>query len=126
MAASVLVVDDDKLTRWSLGRILARMGCEVREATSGDEGLAAIRERRPDLVLLDIILPDVDGLRVLEEVRRTHPDLPVLLMTAQPSPETRRRAQALHAEGYLEKPCHQAALERAVGAVLSPRGDCSP
>jgi two-component system nitrogen regulation response regulator GlnG len=119
MRASVLIIDDDKLTRWSLTTVLARLGYEVREAATGDAGLAALSERRPDLILLDIVLPDTDGLRVLADIRAHHPSLPVLLMTANPSRESRRLAEQLGASAYLEKPLAADALESAIATHLA-------
>jgi len=116
---AVLVVDDDKLTRWSCATLLGRLGYRVREAASGGECLAALRAELPDLVLLDIILPDTDGFRVLSQIRATHPELPVILMTASPERGSRARARASGATDYLEKPCDAAALEAAL-AKLSP------
>ncbi len=83
-AATILVIDDDKLTRWSVSTLLGRAGYHVQEAATGKEGLAAIEEAAPNLVLLDIELPDMDGFAVLKAILEIRPDLPVLTMTAGP------------------------------------------
>jgi two-component system response regulator GlrR len=118
-AFTILVVDDDKLTRFSLSKILGRAGYRIREAASATEGMAAIEEERPGLVLLDIRLPDRDGFSVLEAIRAGHPHLPVVMMTAHHSEETARRASAQGAWGYLAKPCDPAALQSVVATTLA-------
>jgi len=117
-AATILVIDDDKLIRWSLSTVLGRAGYRVHEAATGKDGLAAVRDQRPDLVLLDIRLPDMDGITVLEQIRRRHPELPVLTMTAHGTSETAHVAVGLGARGHLEKPCDPTLLLAAVSRVL--------
>jgi two-component system response regulator GlrR len=126
-APTVLVVDDDKLTRFSLSRILGRAGYRIREAASATEGMAAIEEERPGLVLLDIRLPDRDGFVVLRTIRASHPQLPVVMMTAHHSEDTAREASAQGAWGYLAKPCDPVELQSVVSTALgippSPASD---
>ena len=115
---TILVVDDDKLIRWSVSVVLGHAGYRVHEAATGQEGLAAVLEHRPDLVLLDIALPDLDGFAVLEAIRQTHPDLPVLMMTADATNETARQAARLGACGQLDKPFDPALLQVTVSEAL--------
>lgn len=117
-AATILVIDDDKLSRWSLSTLLGRAGHVVREAATGKEGLASLQEAAPQLVLLDIELPDMDGFAVLEKIRLACPDLPVLMMTADPTAESARRALRLGAQGQLHKPIDSVTLEAAVAQAL--------
>ena len=114
----ILVIDDDKLTRWSLAKILARFGCRVREAASAAEGLAKAGESPPDLVLLDMRLPDADGVSVLQGLRRSLPELPVVMMSANPTQERVQRARRLGARGFLPKPCVVAVLQALVTSLL--------
>ena len=117
---TVLVVDDDKLTRFSLSKILGRVGYQVEEAGSAAEGMAAIEgEPPPDLVLLDIRLPDRDGFAVLQTIHATYPRLPVVMMTAHHTEDTARRATTLGAWAYLTKPCDPAELQSVVSAALA-------
>jgi len=117
-APTVLVVDDDKLTRFSLSKILGRAGYRIREAASATEGMAAIEEERPGLVLLDIRLPDRDGFAVLRAIRGSHPQLPVVMMTAHHTEDNAREASAQGAWGYLAKPCDPADLQTIVSTAL--------
>ncbi len=117
-APTILIIDDDKLIRWSLSTLLGRAGYRIREAATGKEGLAAVESSTPDLVLLDIMLPDMDGFAVLGAIRQAHPQLPVVTMTADATPETARQALRLGARGHLEKPCDSAVLLAAVSEAL--------
>ncbi len=127
-AASILVIDDDRLTRWSVSTLLGRAGYHVHEAATGKDGFAAIEEVGPNLVLLDIELPDMDGFAVLAMVRERHPDLPVLMMTADATAETARKALRLGAQGHLDKPIDSTTLDAAVSRALqssAPPGQAS-
>jgi DNA-binding response OmpR family regulator len=114
----VLIVDDDKLTRWSVSRVLTRAGYQVQEAATAADGLAAIEGDRPDAVLLDIVLPDGDGFSALRTIHETHPRLPVILITAHGSEETVRTARDLGARGHLTKPCNPAELCAALALAI--------
>ena len=114
----VLIVDDDKLTRWSVSRALTRAGYQVQEAATAADGLAAIVGEPPDAVLLDIVLPDGDGFSALRAIHETHPQLPVILITAHGSEETARMARELGARGHLVKPCNPAELCAALALAL--------
>lgn len=124
-AATILVIDDDKLIRWSVSTVLGRAGYRVKAAATGEEGLAAVQNRTPDLVLLDITLPDMDGFRVLGAIRQSHPEIPVLTMTADATAETAREALRLGARGHLDKPFDppslKAAVSQALGSVTQPK-----
>ena len=82
---SVLIVEDDSLTRQMLRTLLERQGWTVREATNGRTGLAALRERLPALVILDLMMPEMDGFSFVSEMRAkaTWRDIPVLVLTAK-------------------------------------------
>lgn len=77
----------------------------MREAASAAEGLAKAGESRPDLVLLDIRLPDADVDTVLRGLLRSRPEVPVVMMSADATPETVRHMRRLGACGFLAKPC---------------------
>jgi two-component system nitrogen regulation response regulator GlnG len=119
-AATVLVVDDDKLTRYSLSKILGRAGWRIREARSAQEGLAAVEKERPRLVLLDIRLPDGDGFAVLREIRERFPGVPVVMMTAHHTEEAARAATAMGAWRYLVKPCDPDTIRTLASTAPDP------
>jgi two-component system nitrogen regulation response regulator NtrX len=100
----VLVVDDEAAIRRSLSGILADEGYETALAEDGERALAAVRERAPDLVLLDIAMPGRDGIQVLEDLRRSQPTLPVVMMSGHGTIETAVRATQLGAFDFIEKP----------------------
>ena len=117
----MLVVDDDKLTRWSVATILMGLGYQVSEAASLEEAAAFLNSHTPRLVLLDIRLPDGDGFALLQDIRKQYPSVPVLMMTAHPSPDTVKRALTLGAAGHLKKPFKPHELKQAVLAALEKR-----
>ena len=86
MSASghILIVDDEAVLRQTLARILQRAGLEVTTVAGGREALEYARQQAFDLVYLDIRMPDMNGLAVLKRLHADHPELPVVLFTAQP------------------------------------------
>ncbi len=105
-AASVLVVDDDLSNRESLSRRLLRRGYDVATAAGGQEALTLIEERDFDVILLDVMMPGMNGLEVLEQIRLTHPltELPVVMATAKDASEDLVSAFGLGANDYVTKP----------------------
>jgi DNA-binding NtrC family response regulator len=113
--ARVLIVDDERNIQVSVSRALTLEGYAAETAGSGREALEKIASLPVDLVLLDVKLPDMDGLAVLEKARQARPGLPVAVMSGQGSIETVRQAFLLGAFDYLEKPI--ADRERLLAAV---------
>ncbi len=104
MSSRVLVVDDERLIRWSLEQTLEKAGFDVHSADCGEAAIAAAREEAPDLVLLDLKLPDLDGLQVLRRLKEVCADVQVLIMTAYADVATAVEAMRLGAYDYLAKP----------------------
>jgi two-component system nitrogen regulation response regulator NtrX len=100
----ILVADDKADIRDSLKRILEYEGMEMIEAASGPEALDKVRAEEPDAVLLDIKMPRMDGLEVLAELAKTHPDLPVVMISGHGTIATAVEATKLGAYFFLEKP----------------------
>jgi two-component system response regulator AtoC len=107
MTERILVVDDEKLIRWSLRKNLARAGYQVLEAENGDRALEVLDDEGADLVLLDVRMPGSNGLEVLEHLRRHHSEIAVVLMTAYSSVEGAVDAMKKGAFDYLVKPFNQ-------------------
>jgi DNA-binding response OmpR family regulator len=98
----VLVVEDDAQVRRTLEWTLEAEGLPFRLAPNGRRALELAASQRPGLVLLDLGLPDIDGFQVAEEVRATHGDVPILVMTADG--RAAEKARRVGAFGYLSKP----------------------
>jgi len=117
---SLLVVEDDADLAQLLIDVFMNAGFEVRWAANRAEINAELHRAGIDLVLLDIVLPDADGLQVLRRLRE-HPklsDLPVIMMTGKVAPEDILAGLAAGADGYVTKPFKVSALANAVNAVL--------
>ncbi len=105
-----LVVDDDRVTNLLLRRFLEKRGYRVTSAASGEEALEILRSSRPDIVLLDVSMPGIGGLEVLERVRTRELDVAVVMMTAYGTEEVAIEALRRGADDYLRKPFEQAEL----------------
>lgn len=114
----VLIVEDEPSLRAVLGRALAFAGYEVRTVGSVNEARAAVVEREPHLVLLDVMLPDGSGFDLGSVLRSDHPGLAVVFLTAKDSVDDRLTGFALGGDDYLAKPFSVAELVARVGAVL--------
>ena len=104
MFPSVLIVDDEPSILQSLGGLLTDEGFEVISATNGYEALKIIDAESPDLVLLDIWMPGIDGIETLKEIKKSHPFLPVIIISGHGTIETAVRATKLGAYNFIEKP----------------------
>ncbi len=115
---TVLVVDDSPMDRRLAGAFLQRRGFTVELAANGREALAAVAARAPDLVLTDLQMPEIDGLELVEAMRRDHPTVPVVLMTAHGSEEIAVRALQKGAASYVPKRNLAAVLADTVASVI--------
>jgi len=113
----VLLVEDVPLSRRMIAALLRRDGHEVREAGGGFEAIEICRREKLDLVFLDLGLPDIDGLEVLERIRDTR--LPVVVLTASAVPAMKERATRAGAVMTLRKPASGEELRHAIAQVLS-------
>ena len=120
MNEKILIVDDDLESLQLIGMMLQRRGYKVIPASSGSEALAKAEHEKPHLVILDIMMPGLDGYRVCRELR-SNPctaHLPVLMFTAKTSPEDKTTGFEAGADGYLAKPVRPAELALQVEALL--------
>lgn len=118
---SVLVIDDDPLIRKTLSSYLSKKGFEALVAEDGEEGLQKYEERIPDLVILDIRLPDVDGLEVLGRIREKNPNASIIIMTAYDDMKTTIEAIKSGAFEYLVKPLDYVELDLTIDKAFQIR-----
>jgi two-component system response regulator AtoC len=114
----ILVVDDEFLIRWSLQQDLGKAGYEVLAAESGEEALRMFESDTPDLVLLDIQLPGIDGIKVLEKIREQDVETPVIMITAYGMIESAVAAMRLGALDYISKPFNLDGVRMTVAKAL--------
>ena len=122
--ADILLADDERAVREALRRLLMSRGYVVRCASNGDRALALYRENRPDLVLLDVMMPRTCGYAVCEEIRREDRDTPILFLTALDSDAHELRGLGLGADAYIPKAVSEDVLLARVAAALR-RSDVS-
>jgi two-component system OmpR family response regulator len=125
---TVLIVDDNPDILALLRASLRMAGFDSTEALNGQIALRRIEEERPDLILLDLMMPVLDGWGVLEELRDRHDRPPVIVVTAAESPELMERAGRFGVSGYVTKPFNVAALLDLIRSVIGsppplPRAD---
>ncbi|WP_437670626.1 response regulator transcription factor [Sorangium sp. So ce131] len=118
---TVLVVEDDPTLRLGLQKTLRSAGFRVEVAKTGAEGLQAALAARPDLVLLDVMLPGMNGFEICEELRRRDVDLPILMVTAKGEEQDKVRGLRLGADDYIVKPFGVSELLARVDAALRRR-----
>lgn len=121
MAHKILLVDDDKEIVETLKARLIKEGYEVSTAYDGEEALVKIKEDNPDVVLLDLMLPKLNGFEVLKEIRQRFKDKwrPVIIISAQTELESVRKSYSLEADHYLTKPCSIEHVLRGIRTMIS-------
>jgi CheY-like chemotaxis protein len=122
-AGRILVIEDNPTNMKLVRDVLRFRGYDVLEATTGEDGVRVAREHTPDLVLLDLQLPGIDGHETLRRLRRDHPrgQVPVVAVTALAMAQDRARAAEAGFDGYLEKPISVRSLGDQVAAFLAGR-----
>ena len=120
--AFILFAEDDATLRDGLQAALESEGYEARACADGAEALAALAERRPDLLLLDVMMPRKSGFDVCAEVRRTDPALPILFLTAKADETDQVLGLGLGADDYIAKPFRIRVLLARVAAALRRAG----
>ena len=116
--AEILVVDDERTLRDGIRAILLGEGFEVRTARDGDEALRKIAEKRPDLVLLDVMMPKMNGFRCCEKIRATDRVLPVIFLTAKDAEADQVRGIGLGADDFVSKSASDAVLLARINRAL--------
>jgi len=121
VAGSVLIIDDEAAIRESLETLLTLEGYGVVSASSGEEGIACLGERSFDLILLDLALPDRNGMDVLAEIRNQDEQQPVIMITAYGTVENAVRAMQVGAANFIQKPWDNEKLLADVRAAVARR-----
>ena len=116
--AEILIVDDERVLRDGIKAILSGEGFEVRTARDGDEALRKIAEKRPDLVLLDVMMPKMNGFRCCEKIRETDGLLPVVFLTAKDAEADQVRGIGLGADDFVSKGASDAVLLARINRAL--------
>jgi len=119
--ADALVIEDDPDSRRLVAACLRRIGLRVREAATAAEAASALERATPDLICLDVRLPDENGLALCEQIRASPRlgDVPIMVITALSRPSDRARAHVAGADAFLVKPFRAEALADAVRELLA-------
>ena len=125
MSEKILIIDDDLDTLRLVGLMLQRQGYQISAATNGQQGLEKAFEEDPDLILLDVMMPDMDGYEVTRRLRQNPSTLetPILMFTAKTQLDDKVIGYEVGANDYLTKPTHPSELQARVKTLLSRRGD---
>lgn len=125
MATRVIVADDQEVVRKGLASLLGSEGIEiVAEATTGTEAVSKCKKQKPDVLLIDVRMPDVDGLDAVERIRKASPTTKAIVMSAHDNPSYVARAAALGAEEFLSKDVAGKAIVAAIKRAA--RGEAAP
>jgi CheY-like chemotaxis protein len=131
MAAKILVVDDDPDILEAIEIILQATGYQVVTAKDGKEGLTRLRDEKPDLMILDLLMPKMDGFEVCKQLKdprwSKYADIPIIVLTSVPEHASRRRYELetgvrLDVADYVEKPIDRGVLLERVGKLLKKLG----
>lgn len=116
----VLLVDDNDDARAIYGRALEHFGFKILEADNGDEAIRIAEESHPDMIIMDLSIPGIDGLTAtrLLKMKAASRSIPIIVLTAHALPEYQNRAEAAGCDGYLTKPCEPHRLVEEILLVL--------
>jgi CheY-like chemotaxis protein len=129
--AKILIADDDPDMRLAIASVLRSRSYEVVEAHDGEEALEKLKEEKPDLMILDLLMPRMDGFAVVKELqnaeKQEYPDIPILIVTSIREEASQRRYELelghkLDIDDYIEKPIEPFVLLRRVEHFLSKGG----
>src|SRR5215208_2262361 len=132
MSEKILIIDDDLDTLRLVGLMLQRQGYQISAATNGQQGLDKAFEEDPDLILLDVMMPEMDGYEVTRRLRQNPSTMetPILMFTAKTQLDDKVIGFEVGANDYLTKPTHPTELQARVKALLArsneKRGDVEP
>ncbi|OGW23883.1 MAG: histidine kinase [Nitrospirae bacterium GWC2_42_7] len=117
--ALILIIDDSTYMRSIIRNTLKEEGLEILEAENGLKGIQMISEHSPDCVLLDIIMPGMDGIKILNTLQERDSKIPVIIITADIQESTRKQCLELGAFAFINKPPKKEELVSAIKKVLA-------
>jgi CheY-like chemotaxis protein len=115
---SVLIVDDASFSRRMLRKYLEAEGCNVLEATNGQQALEMVQQHQPDCILTDLLMPDVDGFQLLQTLRAQGWTIPIAIITADIQDASRQRGLELGAAKFINKPAKEQEVRQTVRQLL--------
>jgi len=123
MAKRILVVEDDTDNRRIVVKVLTLEGYETLEATDGRSAIAMAHQQHPDLIIIDLAMPNVDGWAAARQLKADPPsaDIPIIALTALAMRGDEERAPKAGCDGYLSKPCRPQTIREVVRRFLEPR-----
>ncbi|MHC4695777.1 MAG: response regulator [Planctomycetota bacterium] len=116
---TILIVDDEERLRRALERSLCQGNWQTQAAACGEEALGILQQEHVDLVITDLVMPGMDGMRLVRKIKSAVPDTEVIILTAYGSPESMDEAEKLGVGGYLAKPFDLAYLKSKVNELLA-------
>jgi DNA-binding response OmpR family regulator len=121
VAYKILIVDDDREIVEFIQRGLLRAGYEVANAFDGAEALLKVKETKPDVMLLDLMMPKLNGFEVLKEIREKYKEkwIPIIIVSAKQDLESVKASYGLEADHYLTKPCSMDNILRGIKIMIS-------
>jgi two-component system cell cycle response regulator len=121
MPLKILSVDDSRTIRIIVGRAFQSFDCQVVEAVNGEEGLATAAREKPDLIILDVAMPVMDGVTMLTKLKEDPglKKIPVIMLTAECTPENILHIESLGVHDYLAKPFKEIELVEKAGRIVS-------
>ena len=119
--ASIIIIDDSAYTRTKMRTFLEAEGHEIIEASDGTRGLQIVYTRNPDCVILDLIMPEIDGFKILKAIRDKGFKIPVLVVTADIQESVRRQCMDLGATVFLNKPVKEDELRSTIRNIIPGR-----
>lgn len=122
MMSRILITDDSAFQRRIISSILDKAGFETIFAVNGSEGLVRAAEDRPDLIVLDLLMPGMDGFEMMKRIREQGLRIPIVILTADIQDSTREKCHELGVAACINKPVKKDELVATVRAILDQRG----